>query len=193
MDAKYCVTSVLFRFSRNITKHVQNYKFHFVGIHFEDRCSYRLNYLPGSSHAKFVESHEHPKALIVLYGLAYFFYKSRSLKRGVRTVQTIPYKLKFDTKIGMYPAMSFVVMCFKEGILQSRFWDCVRPYDRSFSKIGEIEIWQISDPKGVNVFQNKPFKMEWRKGAKWSGCLYLKLNRNVRCNSKLIKSMLPKL
>ena len=99
-----------------------------------------LNYLPGSSHAKFVESHEHPKALIVLYGLAYFFYKSRSLKRGVRTVQTIQYKVKSDTKIGMYPAMPFIVMCFKEGILQSRFKDCVRPYDRSFSKIGEIEI-----------------------------------------------------
>ena len=28
----------------------------------------------------------------------------------------------------------------------------------SFSKIGEIQIWWISDSKGVNVFQNTPFK-----------------------------------
>ena len=55
-------------------------------------------------------------------------------------MQTIPYKFKFNTKIGGYPAMLFIVMRFKEGNLQRRFWDCVRPYDGSFSKIGEIEI-----------------------------------------------------
>ena len=32
------------------------------------------------------------------------------------------------------------------------------PYDGSFSKIGEIEIWRISVSKGVNVFQNTPSK-----------------------------------
>ena len=33
--------------------------------------------------------------------------------------------------------MSFMVMQFKEINIQRRFWDCVRPYDGSFSKIGE--------------------------------------------------------
>ena len=73
-------------------------------------------------------------------------------------MQTIPYKLKFNTKIGMYPALPLIVMRFKERNLQRRFWNCVRPYDGSFSKIGEIEIWQICDSKGVNIFQNTPFE-----------------------------------
>ena len=33
-----------------------------------------------------------------------------------------------------------------------------KPYDGCFSKIGEIEIWWISVSKGVNVFQDTPFK-----------------------------------
>ena len=54
--------------------------------------------------------------------------------------------------------MPFIVMRFKERNLQRRFWNCVRPYNGSFSKIVEIEIWRNSDSKGVNVFQNTPFK-----------------------------------
>ena len=36
-----------------------------------------LDYLPASIYAKFVGSHEHPEALIVLYGLAYSFYRKQ--------------------------------------------------------------------------------------------------------------------
>ena len=35
--------------------------------------------------------------------------------------------------------MSFIAMRFKERNLQRRFWTCVRPYDGSFLKIGEVE------------------------------------------------------
>ena len=58
------------------------------------------------------------------------------------------------------------------GIQQCRSWWCVLkkeifrgvfgtvgiPYDDSFSKIEEIEIWRISASKGVKVFENTPFK-----------------------------------
>ena len=84
--------------------------------------------------------------------------KIRPLQRGVRTVQTIPYKLKFNTKIRRYQAMPFMVMRFNERILQIHFWNCVRPYDGSFSKTGEIDLCRISDSKGGNIFQNTPFK-----------------------------------
>ena len=36
--------------------------------------------------------------------------------------------------------MPFMVMSFKERNLQKRIWNCVKPYDGSFLKIGEIEI-----------------------------------------------------
>ena len=65
-------------------------------------------------------------------------------------MQTMPYKLKLNTKTGRYPTMSFMVIRFKERNLQRRIWNCV--------KIPKIEIWQISVSKGVNVFQNTPFK-----------------------------------
>ena len=55
--------------------------------------------------------------------------------------------------------MSFMVIRFKERNLQRRIWNCV--------KIAKIEIWQISVFKGVNVFQNTPFKdrriLRWKK------------------------------
>ena len=54
--------------------------------------------------------------------------------------------------------MPFIVMHFKERNLQRRFWNCVRPYDGSFSKIAETEIWRIRDSIEVNVFQNTLFK-----------------------------------
>ena len=64
--------------------------------------------------------------------------------------------------------MPFTVIRFKERNLQRRFWNCVRPYDGSFSKIGETVIWQISYSKGVNVFQNTLFKdiriLRWNEG-----------------------------
>ena len=69
--------------------------------------------------------------------------------------------------------MPFIVMHFKEGNLQRRSWNCVRPYEGSFSKIGEIETSQISDSKGVNVFQNTPFKdfriLRWNEGREQNG------------------------
>ena len=145
-----------------------------------------LDHLPASSYAKFVRSCEHPEALIALYGLANSFYKkSRSLQRGVPTVHTIPYKSKFNTKIGRYPAMSFIAMRFKERNLQRHFWTCVRPYDGSFLKIGEVETWRISDSKGVNVFQSTP----------WKGVVVVfKIKQDMWIvNSKLIKSMPVKL
>ena len=45
--------------------------------------------LPASSYVKFVGSQEHPKAVIVLYGLVNSFYKKQAFKRGVWTVQMI--------------------------------------------------------------------------------------------------------
>ena len=51
--------------------------------------------------------------------------------------------------------MSFMVMRFKERNLQRTVEN---PCDECFSKIGEIEIWWISVSKGVNVFQDTPFK-----------------------------------
>ena len=49
---------------------------------------------------------------------------------------------------------------------------CKTPYDGSFSKIGEVEIW-ISVSKGVNVLQNTPFKdvriLRWNEGREQIG------------------------
>ena len=77
--------------------------------------------------------------------------------------------------------MPFIVMRFKERNLQRSFWNFVRPYDGSFSKTGEIEIWQISDSKGVNVFQNTSFKdiriLRWNEGREQNGvvvCIKIK-------------------
>ena len=42
------------------------------------------------------------------------FPKSRPLQQGVQTVQMVPYELKFNTKIGRYPGIPFMVMRFKE-------------------------------------------------------------------------------
>ena len=70
---------------------------------------------------------------MVLYGPTNLFYKNRALQRGARTVQTLPYKLKFNTNIGRYPAVPFMVVCFKERNLQKNVWNCVKPYDGSFS------------------------------------------------------------
>ena len=75
MDAKYCVTSVLFRFQGKYDQtspKLQISTCFLVWIHFKKWCS-----SPTSSYAKFVESHEHPEALIVLYVLAYYFYKKQ--------------------------------------------------------------------------------------------------------------------
>ena len=71
--------------------------------------------------------------------------------------------------------MSFMVMSFKERNLQRRIWNCVKPYDGSFSKIGEIEIWQISASKRVNVFQNTRLKeirvLRWDDGREQNGAV----------------------
>ena len=37
----------------------------------------QFSILPASSYAKFVGSHEHPKAIIVVHGLENFFYKNQ--------------------------------------------------------------------------------------------------------------------
>ena len=64
--------------------------------------------------------------------------------------------------------MPLMVMRFKERNLQRRIWNCLKPYDGSFSKIGEIEIWRISDSKGVSIFPKTPFKdvriLRWNEG-----------------------------
>ena len=65
-------------FSRNITKQVQNCKFQrCFWSEYNLKTDAGLDYLPAISYAKFVGSHEHPEALIVLYGLAYSFYKKQ--------------------------------------------------------------------------------------------------------------------
>ena len=74
-------------------------------------------------------------------------------------MQTIPCKLKFNTKIWKYPEMPSMVMSFKERNLQRRIWNCVKPYDRSFPKIEDIEISWISVSKGVNIFPNARLKI----------------------------------
>ena len=79
--------------------------------------------------------------------------------------------------------MPFTVIRFKERNLQRRFWNCVRPYDGSFSKIGETVIWQISYSKGVNVFQNTLFKLQ----NKQSSCLSLKLNFSTKIDKPLFR------
>ena len=71
--------------------------------------------------------------------------------------------------------MSFKVMSFKERNLQRRIWNCVKPCDGSFSKIGEIEVSQISASKRVNVFQNTRLKdiriLRWDDGREQNGAV----------------------
>ena len=81
--------------------------------------------------------------------------------------------------------MSFMVIRFKERNLQRRIWNCV--------KIAKIKISQISVSKGVNVFQNAPFKDGREKGAKWSGCLYLKLNKKCAFQLQTDEISAPKI
>ena len=99
-----------------------------------------VDHLPANSYAKFVGSHEHPKGVIVLCGLANSFYKKQAFTTRGLDSSNDPYKLKFNAKIRRYPAMPFMVMRFKERNLQRPIWNCLKPYDGSFSKIGEIEI-----------------------------------------------------
>ena len=47
---------------------------------------------------------------------------------------------KFNTKIGRYPAMSFMVIRLKKEIFRGVFGTWENIYDGPFSKIGEIEI-----------------------------------------------------
>ena len=73
-----------------------------------------VDHLPASSYAKFVGSHEHPKGVIVLCGLANSFYKKQAFTTRGLDSSNDPYKLKFNAKIRRYPAMPFMVMRFKE-------------------------------------------------------------------------------
>ena len=76
----------------------------------------------------------------MLYGLANSFHKKQAFTaRGLGSANDT-YKLKFNTKIRRYPAIPFMLMHFKERNLQRGIWNCLKPYDGSFSKIGEIEI-----------------------------------------------------
>ena len=62
------------------------------------------------------------KAVIVVHGLA-----NDSANNCTDAVETIPYQLKLNTKIGRYPTMPFMVMHFKERNLQRSIWNCVKP------------------------------------------------------------------
>ena len=72
--------------------------------------------------------------------------------------------------------MSFIVIRFKERNLQRRIWNCV--------KIAKIKISQISVSKGVNVFQNTPFKdirlLTWkREGSKVEWLFVFKIKQEM--------------
>ena len=60
--------------------------------------------------------------------------------------------------------MPFMVMRFKKRNAQRHIWNGV--------KIAEIEIWQISVSKRVNVLKNTPFKdfriLRWNGGREQS-------------------------
>ena len=80
MDAKYSVTSVLFRFQRKY-RQTSPKTTNFNGLFWSEyilKTNAVLDYLPASSYAKFVGSHEHPEALILLYGLANSLYKNHA-------------------------------------------------------------------------------------------------------------------
>ena len=81
-------------------------------------------------------SHEHSRAVIVVHDLANSFYKKQAFKARGSDSANDTIRIKFNTKIGRYPVMSFMVMGFKERNLGTM----ENPYDGSFSKIGEIEI-----------------------------------------------------
>ena len=74
-DVKYWVTFVLFRFQRKYHQTSPKLKISTVFFWSEDilKTDAILDYLPASSYAKSIGSHEHPEALIVLYSLAYSF------------------------------------------------------------------------------------------------------------------------
>ena len=141
-------------FSGKITKQDQNCKvYRFVWSEYISKTDAVLDYLPTSSYAKFVGYHEHPKSkkqLLWCMIWQILFTKRKPLQREDRSVQTMPYKLKLNTKTERYPTMSFMAIRFKERNLQRRIWNCV--------KMAKIAIWQISISKGVNVFENTPFK-----------------------------------
>ena len=126
----WCIVQLLLYsdFSGNITKQVQNN--FLVWIHFKNRCSSRSP--PGSSYVKFAGSREHPKAVIAVHGLENSLYKKQAFTARGRAVQTILYKLNFSIENGRYQQCRSW-WC----VLQRRFWNCAKPYDRSFSKIGE--------------------------------------------------------
>ena len=79
MDAKYSVTFVLFRFKQKYQQtspKTTNFNCLFWSEYIL-KTNAVLDYLPANSYAKFVGSHEHPVALIVLYDLVYSFYKNQ--------------------------------------------------------------------------------------------------------------------
>ena len=79
MNAKYCPTSVFFIFQRKYhQKSPKQQILTFFSSEYILKTDAILDHLPASSYAKFLGSHEHPGALIVLYGLANSFYKKQA-------------------------------------------------------------------------------------------------------------------
>ena len=77
-------------------------------------------------------------------------------------MQAMPYKLKLNTKIGKYPAMSSMVICFKERNPQRRIWNCVKIAKLKYDKLAflkELMYFKISRLK----IEEKNFKMEERR------------------------------
>ena len=55
--------------------------------------------------------------------------------------------------------MPFIVVRFKERNLHLRFWNCVRPYDGSFSKIGKLKYDRLAILRKLTYFKTHRLKM----------------------------------
>ena len=72
MDTKYCATSAIFRFQRKY--HQTSPKLQILTVFWSEyilKSDVVFDDLPATSYAKFIGPQEHPKAVIVLYGLAH--------------------------------------------------------------------------------------------------------------------------
>ena len=87
MDVKNCATSVLFRFHRKY--HQINPNLQTLTVFWSEyilKTDAVLDHLPASSCTIFVRSHQHPKSVIVVYGLENSFYKNQAFTaRGLES------------------------------------------------------------------------------------------------------------
>ena len=112
------------------------------------------------------------------------FTKSRSLQQRIETVQTIPYKLKFNSKIARYPAMPFMMMSQKE-IFRTYLELCKTLVMDLFQKQEKLKYDGLEFLRGLTYFKTHRLKMlelcdGMKEGSKIELLFVFKINQEMQ-------------